>query len=129
MKTMNAASAYKEALFENAPPLKIVHMLYEGALRFLAQAELVDPKKDPARFSEKLRRADRIVSELRLSLDHAQAPDLCGELTRLYLFVERQVQESLLTQRTEPLEGAKRVLETLLEAWRSIEFNETPAAQ
>jgi len=123
MKTTNAASVYKEALFENAPPLKIVHMLYEGALRFLAQAALLDPETEPARFSEKLRRVDRIVSELRLSLDHAQAPELCTDLNALYLFVERQVQDALLGQTREPLERAAEVLETLLDAWRSIEVS------
>lgn len=121
MNPRSAASTYREALFENAPPLKIVHMLYEGALRFLQQAAELEPRRAPALFSEKLRRAERIVSELRLGLEHGAAPELCRDLDALYLFVEREIQEALLQQSAEPLEAARRVLETLLEGWRSIE--------
>ena len=69
MNPHSAASAYKEALYENAPPLKIVHMLYEGAIRFLAQAEQVDPittqltpkvKRDPGAETIQLQSAELI---------------------------------------------------------------------
>ena len=124
MNQRSAASAYKEAIFENAPPLKIVHMLYEGALRFLRQAEEVEPAREPAAFAENLNRASRIVGELRLSLDADAAPELCSDLNALYLFVERQIQGALLEQSTEPLADARKILETLLEGWRSIELPE-----
>jgi flagellar protein FliS len=128
MKTHTAASAYKEALYENAPPLKIVHLLYEGALRFLAQAEALDPIADPGRFGERLRRADRIVSELRLSLAHEQAPELCTHLSSLYGFVERRIQDALLERTSEPLADARSVLELLLVAWKTIGVADRPAA-
>lgn len=128
MKTNTAASAYKEALYEHAPPLKIVHLLYEGALRFLAQAEALDPLADPGRFGERLRRADRIVCELRLCLAHEQAPELCTDLSALYAFVERRIQDALLGRTTEPLADARSVLELLLTAWKEIGGADRPAA-
>ena len=127
MNRQTAASAYKESLFESAPPLKIVHMLYEGAIRFLGQANQLDPQVDPALFAENLRRAERIVSELRLSLDHTQAPELCSDLTSLYTFVERLIQDALLERDATPLSEAIDILETLLEGWRSIQVSERMA--
>jgi flagellar protein FliS len=128
MRTPSAASAYKEALFENAPPLKIVHLLYEGALRFLAQAEALDPRAEPAQFGERLRRAGRIVSELRLSLDHGRAPELCADLSALYAFVERRIQDALLERTVAPVAEARAILEPLLAAWKALGPAERPAA-
>jgi flagellar protein FliS len=128
MKTPSAASAYKEALFENAPPLKIVHLLYEGALRFLAQAEALDPRTEPAPFGERLRRAGNIVSELRLALDHDRAPELCADLSALYTFVERRIQDAHLERSVRPLAEARAILEPLLAAWKEAGPAERPAA-
>lgn len=52
MKQGNAAAAYKAARFENAPPLKLVQLMYEGALRFLDQAEAALAVPEVARFQE-----------------------------------------------------------------------------
>ena len=127
MNPQSAASAYKESLFESAPPLKIVHMLYEGAIRFLTQASQTDPQAEPALFAENLRRAERIVAELRLSLDHEQAPELCSDLNSLYTFVERLIQDALIDREATPLSEAVDILETLLEGWRSIQVSERMA--
>ena len=106
MKTPSAANAYKEALFDNAPPLKIVTLLYEGALRFLTQAEALDPRAEPERFGERLGRAGRIVSELRLALAHDRAPELCADLSALYAFVERRLQDAHLERSVRPVAEA-----------------------
>ena len=66
MNPKSAAHAYREAAIENAPPLKVVHMLYEGALRFIDQAAQIDPKKEFEACQQKINRADAIVSELRM---------------------------------------------------------------
>jgi len=122
MDSQSAASAYTQAAVGNAPPLKIVHMLYEGALRFLQQAEAIDPQAQPAKFNERLTRADSIVSELRLSLDPQHAPELTENLNMLYLFVEGRIREAFLDRTHAPLPSARKVLDTLLEGWKSIEL-------
>ena len=96
MNSKSAANAYREAALENAPPLKVVHMLYQGALRFIDQAAQIDPEKEFEAFQEKINRADAIVSELRLSLDHEPAPELTDQLNALYLFVEDRLRTAFL---------------------------------
>src|SRR5262245_18603067 len=115
-----ASSVYRQVSFEAAPPLKIVHMMYEGALRFLGHAADIDPIRDCRAFSEKLRRASDVISELRLALEPSHSQDLCDKLTSLYLFVERRIQDALLERRVEPLADARLVLGTLLDGWKRV---------
>ena len=124
MRHQAAASAYKQAKYDSAPPLKIVHMMYEGALRFLSQAQGLDPKADARAFDEVLQKAAAVIFELRVSLDHEVAPDLCGDLTALYLFAEDRIRMALLDRQTEPLEAACSTLETLLEGWKGLEIKD-----
>lgn len=119
----NAATAYKAASIENAPPLKIVQMLYDGAIRSLSMAETVDPKADVQSFHRCLNKADAIVSELRYSLDDSHDKALCEQLESLYFFVEDRVREAFLSQTVEPLPEAREVLSRLNEAWKSIDAN------
>lgn len=121
MDHRSAASAYKEACFEAAPPLKLVHLMYEGAVRFIAQAERLDPSREYRDFHDRLSRAEAVVCELRLSLNHAEALEISQQLSTLYLFVEGKLREALMSKRTEPLVHAREVLETLLDGWKRID--------
>ncbi len=123
MKSYSAASAYKESTFDIAPPIKIIHMMYEGALRYLCAAERADPKTEFRTFNENLNRAEAVVAELRISVSHEHSPDLGRQLDALYLFVEHQIREAFLEHDPDPIANAKQVLQTLLEAWRQIEVD------
>jgi flagellar biosynthetic protein FliS len=96
-------------------------MLYEGAIRFLMQAEEQDPSASGSRFAELVGRADDIVVELRLCLSSEQAPELSENLRRLYLFCEDELSRALVERDASPLPGVRSVLMTLLEAWREVE--------
>ena len=127
MNNQNAASAYREASFENAPPVKLVRMMYEGAIKHLERARRFDPVSDCAAFNEALGRADGIVSELRLSLETDVAPELCTQLEGLYLFIEERIALSFSERNADSLEACTDVLRTLLDAWRQIDVVENAA--
>ena len=127
MSHRNATSAYAQSAIESAPPLKIIHMLYEGALRFLEQASAIDHEADPQGYTNKLNRAQDIVSELRISLDPEPAPEIAKRLSELYLFVEDQIHEAIVHSEPERLAPAQDVLTTLLSAWKELEV-QTPRA-
>ena len=116
-----AADAYKRAALENAPPIKIVRMMYQGALRFLDEACAIDPRAEIGRFQDRVHRAEAIVVELRISLEPERAPELCAELERLYLFVEEKLREAVDRREIEPLSAGRKVMETLYTAWKEIE--------
>lgn len=117
----SAAAAYRTAHIENAPPLKLVQMLYEGALRFLDQAETALAAGQNARFQERCLRALAIVAELRAALDPGQAPELAANLEALYLFAEDAIRGAMRAEASAPLEPARDVLRTLLDGWKHLE--------
>ncbi len=121
MNPRHAASAYRESSIENAPPIKIVRMLYQGALRFLdrAQADNVQPN-DP-QFVYLLTRVEAIVAELRVALDPSHAPQIADNLEQLYLFVEERLRQAGMEHSKAPLGDARKVLENLLDAWTRVE--------
>ena len=121
MKQGSAAAVYKSARYESAPPLKLVQLMYEGALRFLDQGEAALGASDVARFQERSLRAQAVVSELRLALDREQAPELADRLDALYRFAEGEILRSLADQSPAPLAPAREVLATLLDGWKRLE--------
>jgi flagellar secretion chaperone FliS len=123
MQPPRPGAAYLEASLENAPPIKIIRMLYQGALRRIEQARSARESGDEPSFTDGLHRADAIVSELRMSLDHQVAPELSAQLEKLYLFAEERLATALGSREVEPALEAKQVLERLLDAWQNIELD------
>lgn len=117
----SAADLYLEDAVENAPPVKLVRMLAEGAVRFLDRAIASSPKTDRRSFVRWCQRADAIVVELRLSLVPLEGSDVAPRLDGLYLFCEERIGKALLDSRTEPLSEARHVLAILLDAWQKVE--------
>ena len=104
MDLRHAADAYRQSSLENAPPVKIVRLLYEGAIRFLGRAA-GRPVTDGER-ARWLGRADAIVKELRCSLEPGPDPALAENLEQLYLFVEDRIAAARLDGDDAPIEEA-----------------------
>lgn len=118
-----AAEAYRNASIENAPPIKIVRLLYEGALRFLDQAAQEDPTDPTSRFLHLVGRADAIITELRLAIDHSlEASEVTQDLERLYLYCEDELGKVSYERTAERLPNVRGVLVTLLDAWKRLEI-------
>jgi len=115
MKKQSAADAYKTASVETAPPLKIVRMLYEGALRFLSRAEKAGLDTPEGRAW--MGRTDAIVKELRVSLDPSRDAEICEQLEGLYLFCEDEFARAMVDQDATGVVNAREVLEILMDAW------------
>ena len=122
-----AAEAYRNASIENAPPIKLVRMLYEGAIRFMDCAREQDSKDPASSFVELCGKADAIVTELRLALDPEPNAQIAAELERLYLYAEERIGTATLERSKEPLVEAKKVLSTLLQAWNHVEVESSRA--
>ncbi len=122
MEQTDAAEAYRIASFESAPPIKILRMLYEGAIRFLKRAQGLDPGDDDYR--KLIRRAEEIVGELRASLDHEcdADSDVSENLENLYVFVQFQLGRALLEGEVACIEVAIEILTTLLDGWKQAQI-------
>ena len=120
MDTKTAADAYRRSTIENAPPIKIVRLLYEGAIRYLDRAETV-AQGNGRDFTGWLHRADAIVIELRLALDHSHDAEVTRRLEELYVFVEDEIAQAMRTRSVDHVRSARSILATLLEAWAAVE--------
>jgi len=128
MSPDSAASAYREGALETAPPIKIVRLLYQGALSFLERALACDAGDPASEFVALVSRADAVVYELRLSLDSDRAPEIAVPLQQLYLFVEDQLQQAIRDRDPAPVVAARKVLATLYEAWSKVSVSGGSAA-
>ena len=128
MNLRRAAETYRRSSIEHAPPIKIVRMLYQGALRYLDQAAEEDPSHPSSRFNQLLGRADAIITELRLAIDHSVPGDLTANLERLYVFCEEELGRASLERSPVRIAGVKQVLSALLDAWLRVEIDHAEAA-
>jgi flagellar protein FliS len=123
-----AASAYRQTEVQSRTPLELVVMLYDGALRFVAQAKDAIERRDiPAR-REAVSRAIAIISELQSTLDLEQGGHVAASLDRLYAYVNTRLIDASFKQDARPLDEAARLLTTLRDAWGDIARNTAAAA-
>jgi flagellar secretion chaperone FliS len=123
MDPRHAAIAYRNASIENAPPVKVVRMLYDGAIRYIERAETQLERDDVPGCTLWVGRADAIVEELRLALDPSHDNGLCTDLDRLYDFVQERLARAVVDRRRQALGEARQVLATLLEGWARVDVD------
>lgn len=128
MQPNNPAAAYQETSLESAPPIKIVRLLYQSAIRRMEQAKRMQLPDQDGAFNECLAKADAIVTELRFSLDHNHSAQLCERLEGLYLFVEERIGLALGERNPMAVEAGIGIMRTLLDAWEQVELQTERAA-
>lgn len=121
MSYNDPAKTYQAAALENAPPLKIIRMLYHGCLRFIDRALACHEEGDLPKFNYNIGKAEAIVSELRTSLNSDLAPEVTEQLEGLYLFAFSRFIDAIAGADIEPLNEAREVIQILLDAWNELE--------
>lgn len=115
-----ALSQYQAARVTTASPLAVLVSLYEGTVRFLREAIEREDAKDLSGRARALSRAHAILTELRATLDHDQAPELCAQLDSLYEFGLHCISTATLQNRAREVEPVIPVLLNLLSAWQEL---------
>jgi flagellar protein FliS len=110
-----------EAEVMSAAPLRLVQMLYRGALDATAAARAHLQAGEIAARSRQITKAQAILAELSISLDHAKGGVIAGRLSGLYDYMQRRLSEANFRQADEPLAETERLLKTLTEAWEECE--------
>lgn len=119
MPANQAADAYLANAVETAPPVKILRMLYEGAIRYLLQAKQCEAASREQ--VEWIRKAEDIITELRITLDHEANPTVAKDLNELYGFCLTELGQAVIERDPARIDAAQDVLMTLLEAWRQVQ--------
>jgi flagellar protein FliS len=116
---MEGYKNYKQVEIETASGLRLVVMLYSGAIRFLNSAkEGINLKKlDLA--NNNIIKAQDIVSELMTSLNF-DAGEVAHNLYSLYIYINRRLLEANIEKNTEIINEVIRLLNVLKEAWEQL---------
>ena len=103
-----------------ADPVKLIHLLYRGAIDSVGAARRSLAAGDIAQRSRQIQKAWDILQELNQSLDRERAGSLGIQLTALYVYTQRRLIEANIRQTDGPLAEVEMLLGTLAEGWRSI---------
>lgn len=120
MQHLNAAQQYTATAVETGSPARLVAMLYQGAIRFVNEAEEAIRAGETERKADRINRAVRIVQELGNALDTTAAPELCERLQALYEYVEFELLQASTYNEISHLDHCRRVLGRLAEAWDEL---------
>ncbi len=116
----SAGSAYRTQAVGTAGPAQLVIMLYDGALGSIAKAKAgmaVGGRESIEMVNTELNRAQNIITELQLSLDHERGGTIAGNLAAIYDFCLTQLTEANLSKDPISLDGVTSHLAELREAF------------
>jgi flagellar protein FliS len=113
-------AAYRQQSILTANPGQLVVMLYDGCLRFLHQAAYAMRDGDRLRSGDRLRRAEAILGELLVTLDHEQGGEVANRLQAIYVFARRQLIDARRDQDAEMVDTVAALLGELRESWAQI---------
>ncbi|HPQ69754.1 MAG TPA: flagellar export chaperone FliS [bacterium] len=113
----NTLQSYQSTEINTANRLKVLIMLYEGAVRFTKRAiEAINEGKIAVK-GEMISKTLAIVGELQSTLDHSHAPELASNLDRLYTFIQDRLKEGNVNNDAAALEDALKIIKVLHSAW------------
>jgi flagellar secretion chaperone FliS len=125
MNTTTAINAYKNVKVESgvngADPLKLIVMLYQGALLAIASAKNQMQRKEIAAKGESIGKAIRIIDEgLKCSLDMNVNGELVHNLAALYDYMNQRLVLANLNNDPAILDEVSGLLSELKGAWEAI---------
>ncbi|MGA2478285.1 MAG: flagellar export chaperone FliS [Spirochaetia bacterium] len=122
MNANEPMNAYKEIQIKTANQIRLIVMLYDGAIRHinLAMDAFVEGHRRYDAINNHIIAAQDILSELMASLDFEKGGVLAKNLFSLYSFMTRRLLEGNLKKDAAPLAEVKKLLGDLREAWDEI---------
>lgn len=114
----NAHNIYAQNNLGVESPAKLIEMLYEGVLRFNAQAKKAIKDSDVEKRVYWINRSIAIITELISTLDMKQEGKISAYLQGLYNYELQLLSEAGSENSTDKLDEVSNVFRTLLEAWR-----------
>ncbi len=115
MNAVNTANAYKNQQIMTASPQELTLMLYNGAIRFIAESIQAIEMNDLQKAHHANMRAQDIVREFMNTLDMRY--EVSKGLDELYDYIEYRLIQANLKKDKAQLEEAKGMLTELRDTW------------
>lgn len=124
---MQQFDAYRKATVDTSDNVKLVSLLFDGAVNFLKVARGKMEQRDIAGKGIYIGKVTAIVGELSSSLNMEEGGEIARNLRRLYDFVLGRLLKANLKNDIAALNEAERVLEMLRQGWKEMERNQVAA--
>ena len=122
-------TAYRKTQIETASPETLILMLYDGALRFMSQAEIAFEEKNLEQISNLLLRVRAIFAELMTALDKEKGGEIAVNLERLYVFFLEKLGEANVKKDVKPMLEIKPLVQNLRNTWEQAMQKHQTSAQ
>ena len=114
-------NAYLRSKVMTATPSELTLMLYEGAIKFVNKAIMSIEKDDVMGAHNNLMKTQRIIEELRASLDHKYP--VAKEFDTVYEYILRRLVEANIKKDKDILEEVLEHLRTMRDTWKEVMKN------
>ena len=114
-------NAYLRSKVMTATPAELTLMLYEGAIKFVNKAIMSIEKKDIMGAHNNLMKTQRIIEELRASLDHKYP--VAKEFDTVYEYILRRLVDANIKKDKDILEEVLEHLRTMRDTWKEVMKN------
>lgn len=125
--TRMTAGRYQQAQVATADRGTLLMLMFEGALRFLSQAEAGLGEENVEQFSRFLGRAQAVIAELLHTLDHEAGGEIARDLERVYRFLLDHLLEANVRKSSGHVARARRILGIIAGAYREVLAGGLPA--
>ena len=113
-------TVYKEIGINTSQPLKLVIMLYDGAITFLNKSIEYAENKDIKNKNIYANKARDIILELNNSLNLEVGGEMASNLKRLYFFMNRHLFQANLKNDMQGMREVILMLSDLRDVWQEI---------
>jgi flagellar protein FliS len=111
---------YFEQKILSVDPIELIRLVYQRARSSVADAREHLRNKRILERSAAINRAYMAIHELKSALQPEVAPELCGRLQSLYLYMQKRLLEANMRQEDAPLAEVLKLLTTLEEGWSGV---------
>jgi flagellar protein FliS len=124
LKSNNPLNIYRKTATTTASPGELVLMLFDGALRFMAAAEIGFQEENFARRNEQIhnniQRTQAIITELQATLNMEKGGEFSENLYRLYDFMQDQLNQANREKSLDKIKVVAGFVQDIREAWAQM---------
>ncbi len=111
---------YLKAQVTTVDSVKLVVLLYEGAIRFLLKAQDGLKERNVVQRHNHIQKALNIIEELKNSLNFSQGGEIAHSLNTLYVFMDKHLTEANMKNDSQKIQEVINILSSLKEAWETV---------
>ncbi len=114
----NTINQYQRNAIMTASPAELTLMLYDGAIKFCNMALLALEKDDYENVNVNLKKAQAIITEFRITLDHKYP--VWEDFERVYNYIYATLVRANMRKDAELIEEALKHIREMRDTWKEV---------